>query len=294
MSHPNAISIKLEISIPTGAGQPPVLVSTTQQNARSRAVNQWCPADGAHHPVRPTGSGSGGNTGSICARVQLATPVAPGRDVVAQVVQVDPDSLGDSPNLSVTIAGTPDSTRTVWSWCGSKELPHVDHDASTLGRTNFFVIWEPDGSTHWFRQNVSFFGHTGTADPCGTPSGNPCGSGSGSWTAMAPARQAAPATYPAVWLVAVAGLDGPLALFNATWALREARGAATPNWDNAGDGKTSPAVSLRLCPKAGWELVLRFNGTEKRWAVPYQGNLFGPLAFLPGQSGQPVILASTI
>jgi hypothetical protein len=284
MSSPNVVTIKLEIQVPTGCPYPvvsgPIVAGDAPANRPgsrgTRTLTQSRPSTGDRIPVRPSGSGP---FGTICGWARLANAPADSRPVRAQVVQSSL-GLGTEPDPGATATGAPDYTRTYWTWTTGNEIPGAQHNA--YGLPNMVVFWEPYGTDphSWVSSLFDFVGYTGTSDPCG---------GTAPMPAPAPAK-----TYPAVWCVLIAGFDGPLALFNATWALRADPRSTTPTWNNAADGSSSPGVWLKLCPKNGWEIRLRYGGNEKSWTIPYAANPFGPVAFQVGGAGRTTILASVI
>jgi hypothetical protein len=288
VSSPPVITIKLEIQIPTGGGAPSVQFANTgsPEPVPQRApqigritieddIRFQCPDNNGQVPVRLSGSGG---TGTICGWVQFVTG---GVTVVRALVVQDPLLLGSTPPATAVGGVQSTSDPRLWTWNGN--LGQTEIPGAVVGSNNTLALWwlgSGSGSASWTRHTVTFTGVTGTTDPCG--GGNSaCFSGSTPLVppGVAPSRPA-PRTYPAVWLVATGGfVVAPLALFNATWALREVHSAARPTWDNAADGHAAPRVQLKLCPKDGWILGLHFREVEVRYTLPFTNDPFGPLVF---------------
>jgi hypothetical protein len=181
-----------------------------------------------------------------------------------------------------------------WEWTDANAIPGARFSASgDLPNVLAFYSQMTPSDPFELDSTVNFNTSLNVPDPCF--------SGSGSNSMLAESARRGARTYPAVWLVAASGFSVPaLALFNATWGLRQVASATHPTWDNAADGKSAPRVQLKLCPKNGWELALHFRDAQVSYVLPFQGNPFGPLSFgerqevLPGLGAValPMILVS--
>ena len=277
MSNQPVITIKLEVQIHTD-GTAPTVTTEMLRGPDPRhllAPIYQCPDSSSTIQVTPSGSGA---TGSIAAWAQFQT-IAPD-DVRAQVLPGSTNISTLKPITSTpsgTVEGTSSQNGFMWTW---NTLPNAGFSGSP-GTANWFVVWARSmvsGTEVWVPSPFRFNGV-----PLGTAGASLC-SGSGSvMTKFVPAPTSAK-TYPALWLVSTSGFAvSPLVLFNAHWALREVSGATHPTWDNAADGRSAPHIQLKLCPKNGWELGLRYIDIRVDYTLPYQGNPFGPLVFADRQ-----------
>lgn len=281
MSSPDAqhITIRLDIQVPTGAvvatGDPPSAMNRlplTLAPGRFLFVNPQ-PAASQSWPVQPA---AGTSLGTICASVcysgsTLPTSVAA---LVYPLAQFPPLTPTDLPVPAAAVAGTSSDGGYTWNWEGSSRVPGADHCGTGVGAANKLAVWKLASGTWTFDGSVLFYGQTCTSGPCCFGSG---------LSTFAGAPLAEGKVYPAVWCVMGGGFGaGPLAVFNASWALRQVRGAAQSAWDNGADGSLAPAVRLTLDAHRGWELVLSFLATRVAYTLPFQGSTFGPLLF-PGR-----------
>ena len=85
-------------------------------------------------------------------------------------------------------------------------------------------------------------------------------------------------TFPAFWCAEIISLGGPGGLAG-LHALRNNRSAASPTWDNQGDGQAAPRLELAWSSQQRqWTLTLD-RGQDHLTGVAASCSNFGPLEF---------------